>query len=328
MPSLTEAQRASFLKRFPGAKLDEPMSAHTYLKIGGPAQLFLLTDNPDDLVSAIKAAKELEIPWFVMGGGSNLLVSDDGYKGLIIQSADTTFNVRERTVVASAGALTALVARTAADAGLRGFEWGAGLPGTIGGAIFGNSGCFGGEMRNSVVTVDCYEIATGKRIILPNVECKFGYRDSRFQHEALIILKTVLALKPGGKVEELKKKITEIMSQRQAAQPKGKFSAGCMFKNFDFKTDAELEILKRQVSEIPEDMLKNKRLGAGWLIDQVGLKSTTIGQAQVSENHANFIVNLGGARAQDILQLTSLVKMKVRDELGILLEDEVRLVGF
>lgn len=127
---------------------------------------------------------------------------------------------------------------------------------------------------------------------------------------------------------EGRKKIDEIIAKRKDTQPQGAFSAGCLFKNFEYGDESALEKLKREVDEIPAAMLQNKTIAAGWLIDKVGLKGKTIGKAQVSPVHGNFLVNLGGARAQDVIMLSSLVKMKVRDELGVLLEDEVQYLGF
>ena len=143
MHALSEQQIKTFISLFPEATRDESLAAYTSLKIGGPAQLFFQAQNIDDLVGAIETAKAQNVPWYVLGGGSNVLISDDGYKGLVIVYADRSFTVRERTVVASAGALTTLVAKAAVEAGLSGFEWGTTVPGTMGGAICGNAGCFG-----------------------------------------------------------------------------------------------------------------------------------------------------------------------------------------
>jgi UDP-N-acetylmuramate dehydrogenase len=140
-------------------------------------------------------------------------------------------------------------------------------------------------------------------------------------------LETTLDLKEGNR-DEARKKVEEIQSKRKETQPQGAFSAGCLFKNFDYTDESSLEILKRQGDEIPSAFLAQHRLPAGWLIEKLGLKGTIVGKAQVSPVHGNFLVNLGGARAQDVIGLSSLVKMKVRDELGILLEDEVQYLGF
>jgi UDP-N-acetylmuramate dehydrogenase len=327
MHPLTEQQIKTFLTIFSEAKRDEPLAPHTYLKIGGPAQLYFEASTADDLIGAIETAKAQNLPWYVLGGGSNVLVSDDGYRGLVIRYLDNAFTVRERTVSASSGASTVVVAKAAAEAGLTGFEWGTTVPGTIGGAICGNAGCFGGEMKDLVVSVDAYDPGSAKRVALPKVQCKFAYRDSIFRHKPLIILKTLLSLAPSDK-ERVLAKAQELQEKRKQTQPQGELSAGCMFKNFEYASEADLDGLKRQGDSIPDEMLKRKSISAGWLVEKLGLKGTNVGAAKVSEAHGNFIVNTGGARAQDVLQLTSLVKMKVRDELGVMLEDEVQLVGF
>lgn len=323
---MTEQQIQDFIADFPSARRDEPMAWRTFLKIGGPVRIYLVAETSDDLIKAVETAQRLQIPYYVFGGGSNLLVADEGFDGVVIQAADRSFILQGETVTAAAGAFTGLVAQSAAKAGLAGFEWAAGIPGTIGGAVCGNSGCFGGEMKDVVWSVEAYNAEKKERVTLNNQECNFAYRDSRFKHEPLIILNVVLKLRPGSAEISLKK-IEEIIKKRREAQPHGQFSAGCLFKNFEYQDGSALEKLKSRV-EIPEAMLKNKKISAGWLVDQLGLKGMKIGQAQVSPVHGNFIVNLGGARAQDVIALSSLVKMKVRDELGILLEDEVQFLGF
>ncbi|MFZ2804259.1 MAG: UDP-N-acetylmuramate dehydrogenase [Patescibacteria group bacterium] len=327
MPQLNGQQVADFKAAFPIVLENEPMVAHTYLKIGGPARLFLVAPTADEVVRAVEEAVRLSIPWYVIGGGSNLLVSDDGFQGIVVQATDRRTDIEGRMVSAAPGVFTGSLARACADAGLTGFEWGVGVPGTVGGATYGDAGCFGGEMRDVVSSVDAYDVKNGKRVTYSNEECRFGYRESRFKHESHIILKTTLALKRGD-VAMARAKIDEIMQKRKDSQPQGAFSAGCLFKNFEYADESALDILKRSGDEIPPQMLAQKRLAAGWLIDKLGLKGTIVGKAQVSPIHGNFLVNLGGARAQDVLALSSMVKMKVRDELGILLEDEVQYLGF
>ncbi len=326
MTPLTTEQIDAIRSALPQAKHDESMALHTYLKIGGAARFFFVAKTTEDLVRAVSAAQEVKVPFAVIGGGSNLLVSDEGYEGLVIQAADTSFKIEGNQVRIAAGAFTALIARATADAGLEGFEWGVGVPGTIGGATFGNAGCFGGEMKDMVASVDVLRLSDGVFATYTNAECGFGYRESRFKHESHIILSTTLSLKAGDR-EVAKAKIADIMSKRKESQPQGAFTAGCLFKNFDFQDESALDILKRE-DEVPAEFLQTKRIPAGWLIDKLGLKGKAVGQAQVSPVHGNFLVNLGQARAQDVIQLSSLVKMKVRDELGILLEDEVQYLGF
>ncbi len=302
------------------------MSKHTNFRIGGPARLYFVAHDAESLVNAVRAARDAGMPWTVYGGGSNLLVSDDGYEGLVIQSAARGLTVDGAVVTCESGAVTALVARKTAESGLTGFEWAVGIPGTMGGALYGNAGCFGGEMKDVVESVDAYRVADDARITYANRECEFGYRESRFKREPHIILSCVLRLVAGQK-DEARRHLDEIIAIRKAKQPLEQSSAGCVFKNFSFTDEPALEILRR-TTDVPSDMLKARRISAGWLVDQVGMLGKTMGSVAVSGKHGNFVVNTGGGRAADVVALMSLIKMKVRDELGILLEDEVQLIGF
>lgn len=334
MKPLTPEQIQTVAERLPSVIRDEAMSKHTNFRIGGPARLYFVAPDGDALVAAVRAARDSGVPWFVYGGGSNLLVSDDGYEGLIIQSAARGLRVDDAAVFCESGVITALAARQTAEAGLTGFEWAVGIPGTIGGALYGNAGCYGGEMKDVVESLDAYRIADDRRVTYSNAECEFGYRDSRFKREPHVILSCVLRLLAGQK-DEARRRMDEIIEKRKAKQPLEQSSAGCVFKNFSFTEESELDILRRtlrlrlgQASDVPSDMIKNRRISAGWLVDQAGMLGKTMGGVAVSDKHGNFVVNAGGGRAGDVVALMSLIKMKVRDELGIMLEDEVQLVGF
>jgi UDP-N-acetylmuramate dehydrogenase len=325
---MTPEQIQKFQKNFPSILVNEPMSKHTNMRIGGPAALYLTATDADELADAVEMATKEKIPFYIFGGGSNMLVSDDGYQGLIIQIGFREIKIREKTIIVEAGAITGAVARQSVTEGLEGLEWAASLPGTIGGAIYGNSGCWGGEMKDVVVTVDAIRLADMKRVVYPNANCKFSYRDSVFKHEPHIILRATLGLKTAIDSTAVKARMEEYAVKRKETQPFAESSAGCMFKNFTFKDESELERLKNDVKEILPEMLAKKSISAGWLVSQIGMKGERIGDAQISERHGNFIVNLGNARAQDVLMLTSKAKMKIRDEYNIMLEDEVELVGF
>lgn len=325
--SMQEEIIKKFQKKFPSILVAEPMSKHTNMRIGGPAALYLTASDPDELVDALSIAKKENVPWLVFGGGSNMLVSDDGFDGLVLQVGFREVKVREKTIIADAGAITGSVARQSVEGGLEGMEWAVTLPGTIGGAIYGNSGCWGGEMKDVVVTVDAIRLSDMKRMVYPNAQCKFSYRDSVFKHEPHIILRATLGLKKADDPEAVRARMEETIAKRKENQPMAESSAGCMFKNYSFKDESELERLKAD-TQIPQEMLDKKSISAGWLVSQVGMKGEKIGDAQISEKHGNFIVNLGNARAQDVLMLTSKAKMKIRDDYNIMLEDEVELVGF
>ncbi|MBM3204940.1 UDP-N-acetylmuramate dehydrogenase [Candidatus Uhrbacteria bacterium] len=324
MSQLTQEQIKAFKAGFPGVTEREPMSKHTTYRLGGPARLYLVADTSDRMVEAVQHADALNIPWYVYGGGSNLLVTDDGYEGLVIQAANRHIQISDETVIVESGMISALVARQTVEAGLTGFEWAIGLPGTIGGAIYGNGGCFGGEMRDAIVSVEAYRLKDHKRVMIPVAECQYGYRESLFKHERHVILGCTLTLTRATDPVALKQTFQETLSARKDQQPLDQSSAGCVFKNVEYTDDQSLDILRRSISEIPPEMVAKKRLGAGWLIDQLGLKGYQIGGVKVSDKHANFFVNTEKAKAQDVIALISYIKMKVRDELGIELQEEVQ----
>ncbi len=327
MQPLTPEQVSLFIERVPNAIQNEPMSKHTSFRIGGPARLYVVAGSTEEILQAIMAADALSLPWAVYGGGSNLLVADAGYEGIVIQIANRALSIEGDIVKTESGVITAMVARKATDAGLGGFEWAAGVPGTIGGALFGNAGCFGGEIGESVAHVDAYRVKDKQRVRLSKEACRFGYRDSLFKHEPHVIFGCELRLAPSADPIASKAKMEDIVRQRKEKQPLDQSSAGCIFKNYDFHDEKELEILRRSI-KVPEAMVLSKRLGAGWLIDQVGMLGCELGSVAISSKHGNFVVNKGKANAADVMALISMAKMKVRDELGIELHEEVQLLGF
>ena len=328
MQSLSNDQIHAYKAAVPSVMEREPMAKHTSFRIGGPARLYVIASSSEALIQAVQAAEEANVPWYVFGGGSNLLVADEGFEGVMIQAANRGLEIREGRILLESGVVTIFAARKIVEAGFEGFEWASGVPGTIGGAIYGDAGCFGGEMRDAVVSVDAYRLRDKTRLTLSKEDCRFGYRESLFKHEPHIILGCVLQLKKAADPAVTRLKFEEVMKMRVQKQPLDQSSCGCIFKNYEFKEESELTVLRRQIKEIPEGMLKNHVLAAGWLIDQVGMRGMAIGNIAISEKHGNFLVNKGQARAQDVVQLISLVKMKVRDELGIELQEEAQFVGF
>ncbi len=336
MTQLTAEQITAYKSLVPSTIEHEPMAKHTSFRVGGSARLYVVAPSSDALLRAVDAAIETGVPWCVYGGGSNLLVADEGYEGVVVQAANrrithsaqrTSSKLSVEDVTSEAGAITAMVARQSVDAGLTGFEWAIGVPGTVGGAVYGNAGCYGGEMKDVVVSVDAYRIKDRARVTIPNAECGFGYRTSMFKHEPHVILSCDLQLAMTQDVTAGKARMAEIMQKRKASQPLEQSSAGCVFKNFEISDPSALEILSRSV-EIPEAMKASGKISVGWLIDQAGMRGKSVGDVEVSMKHGNFFVNKGKARAQDVLALISLVKMKVRDDLGIEMQEEVQLLGF
>ncbi len=308
-------------------KENEPLSKHTNFRIGGPARWYVEARSEAELLEAIQFANKQEVPIHVLGGGSNTLASDEGFAGVVIQMAmrAITFNPTlsvglNSVVVVEAGAMSAAIARQTADAGLEGMEWAISLPGTIGGAVRGNAGCFGGEMSQVVKSV---RLLRGLEVIeVVTKDLHFAYRDSALKHSSDIVLSVTFELQPGDR-EMLLKKLDETLTKRKASQPLYAGSAGCIFKNYD-GTNEDVQRIESSGDILTPEMMSSRRVSAGWLIDKLGLKGTKIGNAQISPEHGNFIVNLGGATASDVVQLIGLVKTRARHRYGIELQEEVQ----
>ena len=305
-------------------KENEPMSKHVNFRIGGVAKWFVEVQTIEELKHALVICSKNDLSYFVLGGGSNTLVSDEGLDGLVLKMAMRNIQVEGTTVVADAGVISASLARTTANEGLEGFAWAISLPGTIGGAVRGNAGCFGGETKDYLVKAEV--MRDGEIVELSKEDLQMGYRDSTIKHSEDVVLRAWFEF-PQGDSEALKQQLADTLEKRKSTQPLHAGSAGCVFKNYEIRDDAELKHLEDH-GDIPEEMLKNRRISAGWLIDHVDLKGMKIGGAMISEEHGNFIVNLGEATASDIVQLIAIVKEKIRQKFGIQLHEEVKYIGF
>lgn len=327
MNLLTPEQISSLRTSFPEITEHEPMARHTSFRVGGSSRLYLVASDPEQVIASIQAAEALAIPWMVYGGGSNLLVADEGYEGLIIQMVNRAFRIEGTHVFAESGCITGLLSRKTVEAGLTGFEWAIGVPGTIGGAIYGNAGCYGGEVKDHLVSVDVYHVAKKERVRLTREACQLSYRESLFKRERHVIFSCEMEFAPSPDPAKSRERIEWILKERLEKQPLDQSSAGCAFKNFEYTDESEIAILLQNV-EIPAGMRERKSLGAGWLVDQAGLLGERVGDVEVSKKHGNFLLNKGQARAQDVVALISLIKRKVRDEFGVELHEEVQYVGF
>ena len=283
---------------------DEPMKDYTTFRVGGPAKWMAAPQDEQQLRVILKICRELQIPCFILGRGSNLLVSDKGFDGVIV-NLRKYFNKIEvdrenKTITAEAGASLPAVSQAALSAGLTGLEFAAGIPGTMGGGLFMNAGAYGGEMKDVLASVDVLtqdlEIKT-----IPAAELNLGYRYSSIPEKGYIVLGATLQLKKGN-IAEIRGRMAELAEQRRAKQPLQYPSAGSTFKR-------------------PEGYF------AGKLVQDAGLKGKTIGGAQVSEKHSGFLINIGGATAQDILDLIAFCQKEVKDKFGVTLETEVKIVG-
>jgi len=298
-----------------------PLSKYTTFRIGGPADWFVSVKNIPDMQKAVAWAREHKQSIFALGGGSNLLVSDQGYRGLVIKMDFNRLDIAGDKVSVGAGVLVSYLLNTALNAGLVGLEFLAGIPGTVGGSIRGNAGTYGLAMSDVLTEIRYMdEDYALKNISLP--EAHFMYRHSIFKEKKYIILEADLQLKTGD-VEAARKLVRERLKYRQNTQPNGP-SAGCIFKNIPLDT-VNPEKLKAKGIEL-EQFTKYQKIPAGYLIDRLGLKGKRIGGAQVSTKHANYIVNIGGATAEDVVMLVSFIKQQIRDEYGVQLQEEVQFI--
>lgn len=296
-------------KELIGVKKNVSLAQYTSFKIGGKAKYFFKAETKEDLLKAVAAANKFKLPFFILGGGNNLLVSDKGYRGLVINLQFLTFdfqkisNSKSLKILAGAGLPLSKIVNLSAEKSLTGLEWVAGIPGTIGGAIYGNAGAFGKSMKDIIKKVNVLDVEKSKIKTLKNKNCKFNYRESVFKkNKNLIIISAEFRLKKEAK-KEIKKRIKEFLNYKKETQPLNFPSAGSIFKN-------------------------PKGFSAGQLIEKCGLKGKKIGKAKFSEKHANFIVNLGKAKAKDVINLINLAKKSVKNKFKIILQEEIQYLGF
>lgn len=283
--------------------LNEPLSRHTTFKIGGPADILVIPSSQDDLINAVKIIRGERVPLFLMGNGSNLLVSDDGVRGAVIQIAGGMNNITfdKETVKAEAGTYMNKLIIACAEQGLSGLELFIGIPAAVGGAVAMNMGSWGGNISRFIDNITVLT-PDGKKKKVAKFDCGFDYRGSRIAKEGNIILEAELKLSKEDPLK-IKARQDQVLSMKALGQPIGSPSAGCVFKN-----------------PYPEV--------AGKLVDDAGLKGEKAGGAQISEVHGNYIINTGGATASDVISLISRIKGIVREKSGIELETEIKMVGF
>lgn len=297
------------------------LAPYTTFKIGGPAQYFCLAQSISDVQEAIAFAKDKNLNIFVFGGGSNLLITDAGIKGLVIKLDLQKLEFVDNCVTVGAGVSLAFLLNQSLEHGLIGLEFAAGIPGTVGGAVRGNAGTYGQAMGDVIQSIQYLDENYQLQKMLA-VEAEFAYRHSIFKEKNYLILEVELKLQTGD-VEAAKNLVKERLTYRQNTQPNDP-SAGCIFKNIAFE-EAEIDALKAKGIEI-DKFLAHKKIPAAYLIEKAGLKGKTIGGAQISEKHANYIINTGQAKAEDVLILSSFIKQQIRDKYGIQLSEEVQFV--
>jgi len=303
-------------------KENEILANHSTFRIGGAARYFAIAESTDDLIKARDFAKEKKLPFLILGGGSNILFGDNGYEGVIIKIKDMKLEADGLNVVAGAGVLFGQLIIRSIDYGMSGLEWGAGIPGTVGGAVAGNAGAYGHSISEFVKSVAVLA-ENGEVLRYSNKDCGFVYRGSKFKnpdnHE--IILEVEFALQKGNK-RKSGEAIGDVLAKRRGKLPRFP-SVGSVFKNIVVD---ELEEKGEVLKLVPAEKIKGGKLAAGFLIEQSGLKGRQAGGAKIAEEHANFIVNTGGAKAADVLELIGLCKQRVMEKFGIALKEEIIVI--
>lgn len=299
---------------------DEPMSKHTTLQMGGPAKFFAVAKTNDQLIGYIKQAAELKVPFFVIGEGSNLLVNDEGYNGLIISNRVSGIKERNGTVLVKTGTNLQKFIDYLIDHGLAGMERMSGIAGNVGGAIYGNAGAYGQTISDHLTRVKVFD---GKKIRwLPSQECKFEYRESAFKKNKYTILQAEFELEKADPTKLSKDSLETIEIRKQKYLP-GIKCPGSFYKNV-VVDKLEEDILKK----IPNEKIMYGKVPTGYLMEAVGAKGAKRGNVKIANHHGNLILNLGGGKAKDFIDLASFYAKKVEEKFGIKLEPEVQLLGF
>ena len=301
-----------------------PLAPLTYIGIGGPARFFTTAGCLAELREALLFAEEMGLPFSILGGGSNLLVNDSGFDGLVIRLELAEISVSGNEIRAEAGVdLTGLV-HSSATWGLGGMESLAGIPGLLGGAVRGNAGAYGSCIGEVAAQVFALNAGNLEILALDREACAFAYRSSIFKRNPrLIVVSALLSLSPGDS-EEIRHKAEATVARRIARNLQSEKSVGSFFMN-PVVTDRELIRRFESDRQVP---CRDGRIPAGWLIDRAGLRDTRVGGAMVSPLHANYLINTGAASARDMVLLASLVKSGVRSALGVQLQEEVSCLGF
>ena len=283
-------------------RMNEPMSEHTTFRIGGCADIFVIPDNTDKLITAIKAVKKSNIDYYVVGRGSNLIFPDDGYKGIVVSTEGLkNISVSGNTIVCDCGVSMNVLSSKARDAALKGLSFAYGIPGFVGGAVFMNAGAYGGQISDVLVRSTYYDTETGKIGTFEAADHKFGYRESVYKENPSFVILSAEFVLENGDPALIKAEMDDFMERRRTKQPLEFPSAGSVFK--------------RPVGYF-----------AGQLIEECGFKGKGVGGAVVSEKHAGFIVNIGGATAKDVADLVDWIKREVFNKYGVELVCEIIFV--
>ena len=301
-----------------GLLTQEPLRLHTTFRIGGPADFYYAARDPETLVTALRTAREIGLPVFLLGGGSNLLVSDEGFRGLVLRNACEDIEFEDTVAHVGCGADFLELIYACRDRSLAGLEFAAGIPGSVGGAIYGNAGCYGQDI--GTITIECTHVTLdgAKLETCPASWYEFTYRDSRLKREPRALLTCLLQFRPGDRAE-IDQVIEEKLEIRRVKHPQWRVepTAGSYFKNLP--PDWQVPGAKHSPG--------TRRVPAGQLLDECGCRGLRVGDAMVYAKHANIIVNAGHATAREVLELAEEMKRRVHERFGVTLEEEVMFLG-
>lgn len=304
------------LKQWGHIKINENLAKHTTFEIGGPAQYFLTITTTENLISALNWLSGEDVSVFILGGGSNLLLPDHEFSGVVVKVETNGLTTNGNIITADAGVSLATVVATAAKAGLTGLEWAIGIPGTIGGAVRGNAGAMGQDMSHSIKSVTAWQ--DGEIKTMSPAECAFKYRESAFKTDGGVVLQVELQLTPGEKLA-IAQAMQGYIKQRTGRYPRLP-SAGSFFKNLDVKD------WPGDTATLPPLFVERGKVPVGWMVEQVKMLGHKRGGAKVSDEHGNFIVNAGGATQADILTVVEDVVQAVYNKYGVTLTPEVEII--
>lgn len=298
-----------------------PLSKITTLQIGGPARLLTTVTSQKNLLEVVAFARQNNLPYLIIGGGSNLLVSDEGVNKLIIKNEIEGITKIVRVLKVKSGLKLQDLVDYSIGHNLAGLHKLNGIPGTVGGAVYGNAGAYGQTISDYIREVICLNPKTEEIITLQKDECEFDYRDSIFKRNGFIILEVIFKLEI-GKSKELRKEADEILEKRLVKYPKGIMCPGSFFKNLVAE-----KLPKEILSKIPKEKIVYGKLPAGSLLEMVGAKGEVLGQIEIAPYHANLFINKGGGKALDFYNLAKKYAIKIKDKFDISLEPEVQLIN-
>jgi len=311
-------------KELPEIQKNVSLKEYTTFKIGGPAKYFFVAKSKEDLIKALEISKKFKLPIFLLGGGSNILVSDKGFNGLVVKQQILGIEINENKINVGAGVMLPKLVNALLKNNFTGFEWASGVPGTIGGAVYGNAQAFGTRTSDAVDSVEALNVETLKFQRFSKEQCGFSLKNSIFKKTKKFIVTSVVFKLEKGDEKEIKERIHGFAKHRKNNHPTTFPSAGSVFVN------PEIEIKNKKLLEKYPELNELNKIGvipSGYFIEKSGLKGKKIGGAQISEKHANFIINLGNAKAKDVLALINLARKKVKENFNVNLETEVQFIN-